>query len=480
MKRYITLALVAGFTVAACKDNPTVPPSLDAPPTSAITSLTMANVIPLTLGVLAQDRAAYASTAVLTLPSILARDVYRIDASEPRYVGETLGGQADPGSFAGGGGFATFYTAIRAERNMLNLLKANPPDFSAQENAAMRGLIRTMMALDYYRVIELRDTVGIPLQSEAQLEITPIYCKPHVLNYVASLLDSANADFTAAGPATVLPGPQTLLPGGWSDFGRNYNVVSNLVLLNRGLKGKVDFYRAINRASPQPSLLPTAIAELTQALGGAAPGAVSGSLLQRGVYYRFDPVIDQFRNLRSDPKIAANPHLADSVVTDSIVRKYDTRSSKIVSRARLAGQGLSSTYTFSFAVPSSANQIAPIPLLKDEELVLLRAQAEIEAGLLAEALLDINAVHNTYNTKTTYTLADLTPIDAARKVVLFEKRLSLLFEGPQRLVDLRAYGYLNATHFVAELATDPFNNAFPIPRAELNARGLTTNPVCTP
>lgn len=480
MKRYMTIALAAGVAVAACKDNPTVPPSLDSPPTSAITSLTMANVIPLTLGVLAQDRAAYASTAVLTLPGILARDVYRIDASEPRYVGETLGGQADPGSFAGGGGFATFFTAIRAERNMLNLLKANPPDFSAQENAALRGLMRTMMALDYYRVIELRDTVGIPLQTEAQLEITPIYCKPRILSYIASLLDSANADFQAAGATTRLPGPQTLLPGGWKDFGRDYNVVSNLILLNRGLKGKVDFYRALDRSSPQPALFTTAIAELTQALGGAAPGAVSGSALQRGVYYRFDPVIDQFGNLRSDAKIAANANFADSVIKDTTLVAYDARASKVVSRSKLAGQGLSSSYTFSFAVPNSANQTAPIPLLKDEELVLLRAQAEIEAGLLAEALLDINAVHTTYNTKTIYTLADLTPIDSARKVVLFEKRLSLLFEGPQRLVDLRAYGYLNAAHFKAELTTDPYNNAFPIPRAELNARGLTTNPACTP
>ena len=468
MKRYLTLALAAGVAVTACKDNPTVAP-IDAPTTSAIKTLTPTTLQQLAIGVTAQDRASYAATAVLTLPEILARDVYRIDASEPRYVGETLAGQADPGSFAGGGGFAGFYTATRAANDVLLALKNAPTTyFTAQQIAASRGFFRTMKALDFYRVAELRDSVGIPLQTDAQQEITPIYCKPHVLTYIAALLDSANTDFAAAGAATTLP---FTLPGGWSSYGRDYNVVANLVRFNRGLKGKVDFYRAIDRSSPQPALLATAISELTQALGGAAPGAVTGSALQTGIYYRFDPVVDQISNLRSDAKIAANPKIADSIPTT------DARRAKLVTRSALSGQGLSSTYTFSFAVPSSANQVAPIALLKDEELVLLRAQAEIEAGQLANALLDINAVHTTYDPTP---VAPAATVAAYRAAVLFEKRFSLLFEGPQRLVDLRAYGYLNSAHFVAELPTDPYNNAFPIPRAELNARGLSTNPACTP
>lgn len=468
MKRYLFIALAAGVGVAACKDNPTAAP-IDAPTTAAIKTLTPTSLQMLAIGVTAQDRAAYASTAVLTLPAILARDVYRIDQSEPRYVGETLGGQADPGSFAGGRGFAEFYTAARAANNVLLLLKtASPKDFNAQQLASIRGFFRTMKALDYYRVIELRDSVGAPLQTDNDLEITPIYCKQHVLTYIASLLDSANADFVTAGATTVLP---FNLPGGFRGFGRDYGVVENLIRFNRGLKGKVDFYRAIDRTAPQPALLTTAIAELTQALGGAAPGAVSGAALAKGIYYRFDPVVDKIANLRSDSKIAANPKLADSIPTT------DARRAKLVSRSTLSGQGLSSAFTFSFAVPSSANQNLPIPLLKDEELVLLRAQAYIEANQFANALLDINAVHQTYNATP---VAPFTTVAAGRSAVLFEKRLSLLFEGPQRLVDLRAYGYLNNTHFAKELSTDPFNAAFPIPRAELNARSLTVNPVCTP
>jgi starch-binding outer membrane protein, SusD/RagB family len=472
MKRYIGLALVAGLAATACKDNPTAAPS-DAPTVDALANLNRTTLQQLAIGVTAQDRSAYASTGVVILPEILARDVYRIDASEPRYVQETLGGNADPGSFAGGSGFSPFYTATRAANTVLIALRNPPPNvFSAEEISAANGFFRTMKALDFYRVIEQRDTIGIPLQTDAPREMTPVYCKPYVMSYIAALLDSANADFLAGG--TTLP---FTLPTSWTSHGRDYNKVANMILFNRGLKGKVDFYRAIDRAAPQPALLATSIAELTQALGGKGPGAVPTADFKTGPYYHFDPVGDQFSNPRADNKIAAFPHLIDSIPAT------DARRAKIVLRTcdkppcTLSGNGLSSDYTFSFAAPTSANTVVPIPILTDEELVLLRAQAEIEAGNLADALLDINSVHVFYAPTTPY--AAFGSVNAARDAVLFEKRFSLLFEGPQRLVDLRAYGYLNETHFAKQLPSDPFNSAFPLPRAELNARGVTTNPACT-
>jgi hypothetical protein len=115
-------------------------------------------------------------------------------------------------------------------------------------------------------------------------------------------------------------------------------------------------------------------------------------------------------------------------------------------------------------------------ILRDEELVLLRAQAYNEAGQLANAILDINDV------RTNYGLAPVAPIDktSAIDAILYEKRYSLLFEGAQRFDDLREYGRLNVTYLPKETATDPYNAALPLPRGELNARGVTQNPACTP
>ena len=469
MKRYTTIALALATLVgSACKDNAVVNP-VDAPTVDALSGgLTRAGLNPLVTGVLGQDRAAFATTTVLILSEIFARDVYRIDTSEPRYVNETLGGQPDPGSFAGSGGWTNFYVATRAANNLILAIPDAPSsEFSDAEKRAALGFLRTIKALDYYRVLEMRDTIGIAIQTDDPTEIPVIKCKTAVLTYIAALLDSANADFTAAGATTEVP---FLLPAGYRTFGRDYSVVSNLVRFNRGLKGKVDLYRVLDHQNPQPALAATAVAELTEALGGAAPGAVPAADFTKGAYYKFVPGgSENFANPRADDKIALHPLLRDSL------QAGDTRASKVVNRtATLAGQGLSSNITFSGAVPTPANQEAPIAILRDEELVLLRAQANVEAGNLLAAAQDVNSVRANYGLAPVV-FADRT---SAINEILYEKRFSLLFEGPQRLVDLRAYSRLSGTYFRAEFPADPYNKAFPIPKPEADARGGTA-PACT-
>ncbi|HEX8849878.1 MAG TPA: hypothetical protein VF761_10135, partial [Gemmatimonadaceae bacterium] len=253
----------------------------------------------------------------------------------------------------------------------------------------------------------------------------------------------------------------------------------------RGLKGRVDFYRAMqNRAAPDATLLNAAVAELTQALGGQTEGNVSPADFAKGIYYEFTAA--EILNPRADAKISANNSLRDSVGTmtardpSAPWDSTDTRRAKLIPRpdGSLNGNGLFTNWTFSFATANTANQVAPIPMLKDEELVLLRAQANAELGAagLVKAYADAQSVHAAYGS---IPLPAFTTVAIARRYILREKRLSLLFEGPQRLVDLRTYGYLNNAYLPQELPTDPFNAAFPIPRAELNARHLTNAPACS-
>lgn len=469
MKRYKAIALAVATAIAAgCKDNPVANP-IDAPTVDALNgALTPTSLRQLIVGALAQDRTTWNDVPSAIEAGILGRDVYRIDASEPRYVTETLGGNPDPGSFAGGRGFAGYYTALRAENNLLGAIAtAGTSQFTAAELAATSGFVRTMKAYEYWRLIELRDTVGVPIQSDVPTAVTDVRCKEAILSYIVALLDSANDDFTAAGAATVLP---VKLPTGFSAFGRDYNKVSNLVLYNRAWRGKVNFYRGLNRKNPQAALFPSVITDLTTALG-AGPGAVPASQFGSGVWYNFVAGgTENQPNTIADSKIGLNPLVGDSV------QAGDTRGSKIVSRPTLAGNGLSTSITYTGALSTSANQNAPMPMLRDEELVLLRAQAYIETGDLVDAQSDINSVRTHYGLLPVVLTSKTQAIDA----VLYEKRYSLLFEGAQRWVDLREYGRLNATYFRKELPNDPFNAALPLPRGELDARGLIVNPACTP
>ena len=195
----------------------------------------------------------------------------------------------------------------------------------------------------------------------------------------------------------------------------------------------------------------------------------SPSTFATGMYYVFVPAgTEAAPNPYSDTRIGINPAL------DSL-KAGDTRASKIVTRSSVTIQGITLTKTLLKSVPSSANQSSPLPVLRDEELVLLRAQAEFEAGDFVNGYLDLNSVHTNYGL-TAYPVS--VSIDQARSDVLYDKRYSLLGEGVQRLVDLRAYSRLNATYYPKQTATDAYNTAFPIPKAEFDARKGNITPVC--
>lgn len=473
MKKYI-FALLTGVLVAAgCKDSTAVNPQ-DAPTADALSGeLRRASLQTLAIALLAADRQTFVGTgsAYPILANIYARDIYRLDPSEPRYLNETIVNPPDRGSFAGGGGWAGQYITIRQANTILQAL-ANPAAgvFTTADLSAARGFAQTFKAIAYYRVLEMRDTIGVALQKDDPADVTPaaIICKKDMINYVAALLDSANTNLTAAGNIAF---PWSAFPTGMFAFGRDYRRVTNFVLFNRGWKGKVDYYRGMDHQNPQPALFTTAIAELTQALGGAAPGAVPASTFATGMYYVFVPAgTEAAPNPYSDTRIGIN------IAVDSLL-PGDTRASKIVNRASAVTiQGITLTKTLLRSVPSSANQSAPLAVLRDEELVLLRAQAEFEAGQFVNGYADLNSVHTAYGL-TPYPLS--VSINQARSDLLYDKRYSLLGEGVQRLVDLRAYSRLNATYYPKQTATDAYNTAFPIPKAEFDARGGNITPVCT-
>ncbi|MEO8577919.1 MAG: RagB/SusD family nutrient uptake outer membrane protein [Gemmatimonadales bacterium] len=475
MMKYTTLAIALGsVALAGCKDTTGTLP-LDSPRIESLTGqpLLRSTLQTLATGVLAQDRSGVVGTPTyMILASIMGRTAIRLDASEPRYVGETLATNPDPGSFAGGGGFAGFYTAIRAANSLLNALPgAADGAFTPAEGNATKGFIKTIQGLDYMRLIELRDTVGIPIQDAVDNDVlTAVSCKTPVLNFIGTLLDEANTDLTAAGAAS-LP---FVLPSGFTTHGRNYSTVANIQKFNRAVKGKVDVLRAIDRKAPSAARAADAITELTFALGGAAAGAVPSSTFSFGPYYHF--VIG---GSEATPNNVSDTRLRLNTLVKTGLEVGDTRGSKIISAGTIAAgsQGLlnSTNITCAFCGANTSNQERPLGILRDEELVLLRAQAYIETGNFVAATADINSVRTVYGLAPYATFATKA---AAIAAVVYEKRYSLLMEGPQTWVDLREYGLL--TSMRKETATDPYNAAFPISRPELNARQLTVNPACTP
>jgi hypothetical protein len=116
----------------------------------------------------------------------------------------------------------------------------------------------------------------------------------------------------------------------------------------------------------------------------------------------------------------------------------------------------------------------PIAVLRNEELVLMRAQILWGLNRDAEAIQMINLVRQA---------AGLAPVTAASfanhgallRGILKEKRYSLLFETAARWVDYRMFGILN--ELGTELGNAPIPR-LPIPQNEADARSGSI--ACTP
>ena len=460
MKKYIA-ALIAGVALmGACKDSTAVPdfnnPSLQDLLGKPLTRLTLQNIA---TGYHDAQRASLgvAPASYILYGEVLARDGYRTDGSEARYVNEFLNGTPDPSAFSGGGNWTGFMRDIRAANTILTVLPSAPPsELTAVEQTATRGMIQTMKAIDYYKALEYRDTLGVPLDLDHPLgdALAALICKPKVLTFVSALLDSGYTNLLAGGASFPV-----VLPPGFAGF----NTPATFALFNRGWKGKVELYRALDHAAPTGA---TGFAAAKAAINASFVNTTDASKITQGVYFTFSTLSGDTPNQLVDQNLHLNPQISDSL------QAGDLRGAKITDLGKsFAIQGL--TYHANFVV----TQTNPIAYLKNEELILLRAQAEVGLGDLAGALADVNFVRAASG--------GLAPLGAfassttALDAILREKRYSLLFEGPQRWVDLRAYGRMNNTFFKKELAGDVFLKALPIPQNEADQRNGVLTVSCS-
>ncbi len=459
MKKYIVATLVAGVAlVGACKDNPFVPdlnnPSVAGLTGSPLSKLSLQNLI---TGYHDAQRASLgtAPASYIVFGEELARDAYRTDASEPRYINEFLNGSPDPSAFSGGGNFTAFTRDIRAANTILQVLPSAPPsELTDVQKSATRGMVKTLKAIDYYKGLEYRDTLGFPIELDRAVTepLAPIVCKPKVLAFISALLDTAYTDLLAGG--TSFP---AVLPPGFAGF----NTPATFAKFNRGWKGKVELYRALDHQSPTGS---SGFQNAITAINSSFINTTDPSQIGTGVYFTFSVATGDTPNQLIDGNLHLNPQVSDSL------QPGDLRGSKILPVASKTIQGV--TYKSNF----NTSLTTPIAYLKNEELILLRAQAKVGLSDLGGALADVNFVRSAAGG-----LAPLAPFanaTAAIDAILREKRYSLLFEGPQRLVDLRAYGRLNGTYFKMELKGDVFIKALPIPQNEADQRGGNIAPVC--
>lgn len=470
-------AVLAGVALAACSSDRIE--NLNGPVLQQYTNINdRLTVQSLASGLLDGDRLNYTNN-LLPFFSIIGRDLYRIDGSEPRWSTVLLN-RNTPGNsnFIGGGLWVTPYNTVRAANLFVRGANATTI-LSAQEKSATVGFAQTMKALQYIQLIRSRDTVGIPIQV-VEDSTAPIRCKPAVLAYISALLDSGSTALTAAGTT---PFPFTL-PAGWAGFNTsNAATGTDFLQFNRGLKAVVEMYRgfiplqAANdpQAAPDVARLTAALANFDSSFYNVTPSAAT---LATGVYYTFSTASGEQQNPITNPQVfRVNPKVVQGAEPNDprIAAKVDTSSAvaliSIPVRNTVADTTVVDQVASRFGVRYPRAATDPLALMKTSELVLSRAQVLWALNRDADALALVNAVRQA-NGLPARTLASYgTRVDFLVNGILQEKRYELLFESPWRWVDFRSMGILNriGTELPNAGGRLPFR-AFPIPNNEAVAR----------
>jgi hypothetical protein len=247
---------------------------------------------------------------------------------------------------------------------------------------------------------------------------------------ITALLDSGQTAFNGATVSFQLAG-----------FG-DFSDASGLTKFNRALAARVELYQTNWQ---------TALNDL-----GASFFSLNGSF-STGVYHEFstgsgdllNPVFIP-QNQTGEVRVAHPTYVED-------ILNGDDRINKVSQRTTVASlSGLSSDYDVWLYTSSTA----PIGIIRNEELILIYAEANIQLGNLTQGLQAINIIRNGHG------LANYSGAVNQSSLItemLFQRRYSLFFEG-HRWIDVRRYNLLGTLPI--DRPGDQVWTEFPLPVTE--------------
>ena len=395
----------------------------------------------------------YAQTA-----GIFGREVYNLDPSEPRTVNGYLVGPLEPGGFGIEFGFGAAYRGIRAGEGILTAAD-QLESLTATQKEAIRGYVKTMEAYLFLGQALVRDDLGLPIAVSALSggEPAPVVPKAEVYANIIRLLDEGKTHLAAGG--TTFP---FQLHAGFALA----NTPATFLRFNRALKARVEMYTK-------------AYASALTSLGESFINTTSTTRanLDLGVYHVFSSASGDAVNGQFDPTPRA------IVVIPSFLNEAQRRadntpdlrasSKAAVSTTTLSQQGVSSNLRNTL-YPANTT---PMAIIRNEELILIRAEARWFTGAKQGAIDDINFVRVNSGGIAPTTLTTGATDDQFITELLYNRRYSLFFEFGHRWWDARRFNRL-ATLDKA-LATHKIFPYVPYPADECVARDPRPANACT-
>ncbi len=369
--------------------------------------------------------------------STIGREYYDMRGTDPRYTSELLGSN---GSSLDNNGFLTtraFGGAYRAIRNA-NLLKTalskTTASLTESEINGIMGFANTVIAYEILREGNRQYENGMRIDVEDPFNLGPFTGSyQETLGAVKNILDGAYAQLTDTEPEDVIWALQGFATAGDSQ-------TEALANWNRALAARVALYMG----DPSGAIIAceNSFMDLNADLNNGVYyeyGGATGNDLPNPFFY-----VPEVDNYMAHPTFIAD------------IEDGDGRISKVMElKDPVSIDDLSSSYLVSI-VESNAS---PFPLIRNEELILIYAEANIGTDN-AKAIEAINIIR---------AAAGLPEYDgenddaSVTEQLIYERRYSLFGEG-HRWIDMRRWGRLN--QLPLDRDGDQVHDQFPRPVTE--------------
>jgi hypothetical protein len=435
------------------------------------------------------------------LTDAFAREDAYYTPSEERFVTQLTGQQPLDDDNFGAGMWDFEYNAVKIADTVLAIIPQltlkSGGALPAANQKALIGVLETTKALDYMYIALSHDTngvavnaVGMPTSSPA-----PILCAKDTWKQIVAMLDSATADFDAAGAGTVLGFPDgsfTLaLPPGYAALGNTAGGYEALTLALRG-RARIEYAYAIARqaggasvptvasaGSPDQAQLDSAITDIkaSSLYSASLSTAAANPANDLGVFHSFSGASGDVPN----PTFGnASAMFALQGAVSQIDTVNDLRfTTKFVHATKPTSPGNSAAADFAMNL-TNINISTPIPITRNVELNFLLARAYLGTGQLLLAAQTVDNIRTSVGGLATG-LGSVNTADYAsvRDFMLKEMIPSLMTDGlGEHIVSIRDYGTI-MRDLTTWGANDQHTSMENIPLTEREARNGNFKAVCT-
>jgi len=434
--KYILIGMLS-FSLLSCELDEKVDPnqpSLDGVQKDA----SVGQLNELVVGILA--RASTSMGTYYDVAGVIGRDIYRFDVSDPRWVGDLLGtGNLDNSAFYTATNFATRYNGVKTANTLISAAE-NSSSLTDTQRAGYLAFAKTFKAFALLNALNHQYDNGIRIDVEDPNNLGPFTADAaEGLQAIAGILAEAATDNTNAGSEYAFA-----LTSGFAGF----DTPATFGEFIKALQARVAVYRG--NFSEAITFVDQSFIDET---GNFDLGTYRVFANASGD--RVNPLFFP-RNTNGTTRLAHPDWISDATPGDKRLAKAQLRDETITTA------GLTSNYD-AWRYQSNTD---PIPIIRNEELILIKAEALIQTDQFTEAIDLLNVIREDVGDIGAYSGA--TTKDALIDEMLYQRRYSLWDEG-HRWIDMRRYNKLD--ELPTDRAGDSVIKQLPRPFNEIGVQG---------